>query len=141
MTRVFGPIAAGIGGAALLEAIEKGMQGDVRLFERALPLNVSESLDGFTVQCELPGFKAEDVDVSVCGDSLTIAAKRDDPFEAETTQVIRREFSAEDLTRTIALPTDVDSESVEAQLENGVLTVKLGKSKAHKPHKIEIKTG
>ena len=104
-------------------------------------MNVSEDKGSYYVRAELPGLKAEDLDISVTGNSLSIAGERKIPSEDEKATYHRREREAGSFNRMITLPTDVDTVKVEARCVDGVLTVVLPKSESAKPKQISVKAG
>ena len=94
--------------------------------------------DAFVVEAELPGFRSEDVAVTVEKDVLTLTGKR--PAEPrEGFSVHRRERPETRLAQSFAMPGRVDAERVEATLEKGVLTVRLPKAADARPRQIAVK--
>jgi HSP20 family protein len=79
------------------------------------------------IRAELPGFKADEIDVSISDNLLTIKGSSRQEKE-EHGEYHRKEISTSFLTRTIALPVDVDGDNVKATLEDGVLEVTAPKS-------------
>lgn len=102
-------------------------------------MNVTEDKDTYYVRAELPGMKAEDLDISVTGDSLSIAGERKLPVENEKAKYHRREREAGTFSRIVNLPAQVDTGKVEAQCIDGALTVILPKAEAVKPKQIAVK--
>jgi len=103
-------------------------------------VNVTEGSDDYYVRAELPGIKAEDLDISVTGNSISIAGERKIPAEDEKAKYHRREREAGKFSRIISLPAQVDTARVEASCVDGILTVVLPKSEAAKPKQIAVKT-
>ena len=103
-------------------------------------VNVTEGGDNYYVRAELPGIKAEDLDISVTGNSLSIAGERRIRAEDEKANYHRREREAGKFSRVISLPAQVDTAKVEASCVDGILTVVLPKSEAAKPKQITVKT-
>ncbi len=94
--------------------------------------------DGYHVEVELPGVKADDVDVSLSGNILTIKGKKERAAKGkgeEAQAQWRQEFE-----RTLTLPDGIDLEKVEASLRDGLLHVMLPKSEAAKPRRIAVKS-
>ena len=79
------------------------------------------------VRAELPGFKADEIDVSISDNLLTIKGSSRQEKE-EDGEYHRKEISTSFLTRTVALPADVDGDKAKAKLEDGVLEVTAPKS-------------
>ncbi len=109
------------------------------LAEGTLPLDVSEDDRNFYVRANLPGFRKQDVSVDVHEGVLSIQAEHVEVAEQTTEQYHRRERRTGSLTRRIKLPTGVQEQGTQAQLENGVLTLTLPKTPKDEPRKIEIK--
>ena len=102
--------------------------------------NVTEGKDDYYVRAELPGVTAEDLDITITGDSLAIEGERKIPSENEGAKYHRREREAGKFSRIITLPGQIDSEKVEAKCADGILTVILPKAESAKPRQISIKT-
>jgi HSP20 family protein len=100
--------------------------------------NVWEEGDVVYAEAEVPGVKAEDLDISVVGKELTVKGRRVGATAAEATYH-RRERGTGEFARTVKLPVDVDAEKVEASLVDGVLTITLPKAETAKPRKINVK--
>jgi HSP20 family protein len=108
-------------------------------FERAFPaLNVWEDGDVLHAECELPGVKESDLEVTVVGKELTIKGQRR-PHAGGDAMFHRQERDAGQFHRVVQLPVDVDASAVKAQLHDGVLTLTLPKTPEAKPRKIEVK--
>jgi HSP20 family protein len=103
-------------------------------------MNITEDKDNYYVRAELPGLTAEDMELSVTGDTLSIAGERKIPAEDEKAQYHRREREAGRFSRIVSLPGQLDTGNVEASCTNGVLTVVLPKAEEAKPRQIAIKT-
>ncbi|MEJ5226162.1 MAG: Hsp20/alpha crystallin family protein, partial [Anaerolineales bacterium] len=88
----------------------------------------------------LPGLKAEDVQISVTGDVLTLRGefKQADEKKEATYHIREQRYGA--FERSVMLPTDVQTDKARADFENGVLTITLPKAEAVKPRTITIKT-
>jgi HSP20 family protein len=102
--------------------------------------NVTEDDDNYYVRAELPGMAADEIDISVTGDSLSISGERKIPAEEEEARYHRKEREAGKFSRMISLPGQVDTEKVEAGCTDGVLTIRLPKAQAAKPKQITVKT-
>jgi HSP20 family protein len=103
-------------------------------------INVSEDKDAFYVRAELPGIKAEDLDISVTGESLSIGGERKIEVEEENVKYHRREREAGEFSRIVNLPSLIDTEKVEARCADGILEIVMPKSAATKPKQISIKS-
>ncbi|MEX2550800.1 MAG: Hsp20/alpha crystallin family protein [Nitriliruptoraceae bacterium] len=104
-------------------------------------LDVEEDEDGFTIHVELPGVKAEDVDVSLEENILTIAGERRfyDEREANGFRRIERHFGR--FHRAVRLPDRVQADGVNASYRDGMLTITVPKAEESKPRRIEVTSG
>jgi HSP20 family protein len=103
-------------------------------------VNLFESADGFVLTAELPGMKLEEIELAVQGNRLSIRGERKISYPDDgRTNLHRRERQAGQFRRAVELPVAIDSEKVEASYRNGVLLVKLPKSAAHRPRRIEVR--
>ena len=102
-------------------------------------MNVTEDKDKYYVRAELPGLKADDLDISVTGDTLSISGERKLPAEDKKAQYHRREREAGRFSRIVTIPSQIDTGKVEARCADGVLTVTLPKAEAAKPKQISVK--
>jgi HSP20 family protein len=97
--------------------------------------DIEETDDAFIVEVELPGISKRDVDVALSGRRLTISGERK---EKDRTGVLRRRVRNMGSFRyEVVLPTDVNEDSVDARLYDGVLIVRVAKRAADK-HYVEI---
>ena len=102
-------------------------------------VDIVEEPQAYVVRAEIPGLKAEEIDLSVTGEVLTLRGekKREEKKEDEHGQLFERRYGA--FHRTFTFPTPVDPEHVEAELADGVLTVRVMKKEESKLSKIAIK--
>jgi HSP20 family protein len=87
------------------------------------PLDVQRTEGGYRLQAALPGFKPEDVEVTLEQGTLTITARRSEDRQTEQANYLRREVFSGSYRRRLVLPAEVTAEDITAALENGVLTV------------------
>lgn len=107
--------------------------------EGFLALDAWETPTALHVEVDLPGVRAEDVDVQAQAGELTLKVARPEaPQDGD--RWLRRERGTGSFTRTLALPVDVDASAVEAELSNGVLRLRLPKAPQAQPRAIQIKT-
>lgn len=102
-------------------------------------LNLWEDDNAIHVEAEMPGFKRDDLDISIDGDRLTIKGERSGEKEEEGKQYHRRERWLGRFARTITLPVPIDATKVSASLTGGVLTLTLPRREDAKPRKITVK--
>jgi HSP20 family protein len=101
-------------------------------------INLTEDKDKYYVRAELPGVKGDELDIQVTGNNLAVSGERKIAAAEEGAQYHRREREAGTFSRMIGLPGEIDSNKVEANLENGILTVVVSKAEIAKPKQITI---
>ncbi len=101
--------------------------------------DLKETRDAYLLKADLPGVREEDVDVSVTGNRLTVRGQRESERreEGDTQYIYERSHGA--FTRSFTLPEGVDADRVEADLDDGVLTVRLPKRPEVQPRKVSLK--
>ena len=102
-------------------------------------VNMAETTETLTVECELPGVGKDDVDISVEGGVLTIRGERKPPEDRPSEHYYRRERGFGPFERSIELPSRVDVDNISAKIANGVLEVVLPRHPDSKPKRIEVK--
>jgi len=99
--------------------------------------NLYDAGDHLEMKIEVPGIAKEDLSVKIQGNYLEISGiRKSDTPEGYSAHRVERGTSS--FTRSFTLPSDVDSNKVEAQIANGLLTLVLPKSEAAKPKQISI---
>ncbi|MCG2635196.1 MAG: Hsp20/alpha crystallin family protein [Gammaproteobacteria bacterium] len=108
-------------------------------FDGRLPkVDVLEKDDKILVRAEIPGVKKEDLDLSVTDNSVTIKASTRRDEEAEEGDYHRREISTGSYTRTVSLPSAVDSGAAKASFNDGVLELSLPKTEKTERRTIKV---
>ena len=92
--------------------------------------------DGWQVRMALPGIDPGDVKIDLNGDTLTVAGERSG--RREDAELSRSEISYGKFERMLTLPTNVDTDRVEANFDNGMLDLSLPLAESAKPRRIEI---
>ena len=102
-------------------------------------VDIREEDDAFFVDAEVPGLAAEDVHIDVEKNVLTIRGERKVEKEEieDTYRRVERQYGS--FTRSFTLPETVDADSISADLNNGVLALRLPKKEAPTPRKISVK--
>jgi HSP20 family protein len=128
-----------------LEEMDRMLSGMGRPLEiRSVPrgtfpaINLYDQGEAMVMVAETPGLKAEDLDLTVLHDTVTLKGHRDQQ-EAEGSRYYRRERGLGEFARTITLPGPINPEKVQAEYTDGVLTVRMAKAEETKPKKVEIR--
>ncbi|MBK9006421.1 MAG: Hsp20/alpha crystallin family protein [Anaerolineae bacterium] len=95
--------------------------------------------DDVVVKASLPGFKAEEVQINITGEILTLRGEMRHEEEKNDKAWHIREQRWGSFERALALPTDVISDKAKAEFENGILTITLPKAEEVKPKTITVK--
>lgn len=99
-----------------------------------------ETDEGFTLDLELPGFRRDDIEVTVEQGILTISGERARTRREDVTYHLN-ERAAGRFSRSFSLPNSVNPDDVAAEFHDGVLHVELPKAAEAKPRKIEVDVG
>lgn len=101
-------------------------------------VNIWEKDDTAVVTAELPGIDPEKVDISVSGETLTIAGSLLTEILAQNETYLRQERDIGGFKRNLQLPFQVNAQAVEARYEKGILMITLPRIKEDLPKKIKI---
>jgi len=102
--------------------------------------NIWADEENALITAEIPGVSADDIQIDVVGETLTLSGNRTPDELPEGAQYHRRERGYGKFARRIQLPYLVDVDTVKAIFKNGVLNVSLSRAEADKPKKISIQT-
>jgi HSP20 family protein len=101
-------------------------------------VDIFESEDALTLKADLPDVRIEDIDIRVEQQTLTIRGHRKFEKEESVKGYHRIERSYGEFVRSFAVPPTVDTEKVQADYRNGVLTITLPKKEAAKPRQVKV---
>ena len=101
------------------------------------PLDVKSEQDGYEISALLPGVDADDLNITIVNDTLTIQGEFKNGHEEDATYILRERPSGR-FHRAINLPEPVDAGKVEASLANGVLTLRVPKAEEARPKTIKV---
>ncbi len=104
-----------------------------------VPIDMYQTSDNVVVKASLPGFKPEEVDISVTEDTLTIKGQHREEKEIKEEDYFYRERHYGSFSRTLPIPVRVNSDKAEAVFENGVLTLTLPKAEEARPKQIKVR--
>lgn len=103
------------------------------------PLDVAETDTEITVKAELPGIDPKDIEVTVVGNELVLSGEKKETTEHDVKGFHHSETRYGSFRRTVPLPEGIDTENVDAQYANGVLTLHLKKIAPVTKKRIEVK--
>jgi len=103
-------------------------------FDRSLKAsprtNIHENEKSYQVELMVPGFKKDDFSINIENDVMTISAHKEEKNEEkEGKKVVFSEYKVEDFERSFSLSKDVDSNSIDASYDNGILHLDIPKKK------------
>ncbi len=104
-------------------------------------VDVEETADAYVIKAEMPGFKEDDVKITVDKHVLHISGSVDETEKEnkDGRKYLIKERRHESFERSFSLPDGLDESAISAGFENGILTVTLPKTPEEKPRKIEVK--
>jgi HSP20 family protein len=104
----------------------------------ALAVDVYETADSVVITTSVPGIAAEDLDITITGDLLTIKGETKAEEKVEKESYIRQERRYGSFSRSIRLPGTLVADKAEAAFDKGVLTLTIPKSEESKPKTIKV---
>ncbi len=105
-----------------------------------VPVDVMDLGPEVVVRANLPGVQADDLSITFLNNNLTIRGELKEDPEFKGANYLRRERRATTFSRSIHLPMALEMENAEAQIENGVLTLRIPKSEKIRPKTIKVTT-
>ena len=104
-------------------------------------VDVREDADHIYVEAELPGFRKDEIDVTLENQTLTISAEHreeNSQGDGKKGDYLLRERRYNRFMRSFTLPPTVDDQQVQAKLNDGILTITLNKREETKPRKVQV---
>jgi len=111
--------------------------GDVRRLN-GVPMDAYRKGNEFLVHFDVPGVDPESIELTVEKNVLTVSAERTRQWGDEVEEVVVSERPTGSFSRQLFLGETLDAENIEANCENGVLTLRIPVAEAAKPRKVEI---
>ncbi|OIP99776.1 hypothetical protein AUK40_00450 [Candidatus Wirthbacteria bacterium CG2_30_54_11] len=90
--------------------------------------DIVETPEALVIRMELAGVSRRDISIMVQSDHLVLSGKRKDALQEEACRFIQLEMSYHEFERIIALPAHTDQEHISAELEDGILLIKVPKT-------------
>jgi len=103
-------------------------------------VNVTESDDALTVEAEVPGFSANELQVSLEPQRLTISGKKESRREEKVRKTVYQEQCSSELFRVVELPVEVNIAKATASLKNGILELNMPKAVEAKGTPVLVKS-
>ena len=102
--------------------------------EHFLNVNVRDEEDTFVLSALVPGLKADDLNIQILEDVVRIEGE----YQANEQEYLLNELPSGSFQRVLRMPTEIDTDKVEAKITDGVLTLRLPKAESARPKKIKI---
>lgn len=106
---------------------------------RPTPIEITETKENLNVRAAVPGFKPEEIEISIKDTDLIISGECHAEEKKEDETTIQREWRSDRFCRQITLPSEVETESVGAELKDGILHLSLKKKAAEEAARIAVK--
>ena len=101
-------------------------------------VDVAETESEIVVRAELPGMRQEEIDIELTGDTLTLRGERKLETEERKENLVRVERAYGRFQRSFTLATPIQGEKVSASYRDGILEIRLPKSEATRPRKVQV---
>ena len=106
---------------------------------RGIPVDMYQAANDMVVKTALPGVKPEEIDITITGDNLTIKGETKTEEEVKREDCFYQERRYGAFSRSVPLPSGLDTDKAEADFDNGILTLTIPKSEETKPKQIKVK--
>jgi len=106
--------------------------------EGQLTIDVYQTPTDIVIKSTIAGINADDLDITITNDMVTIKGKREKDEEISTGDYYYQECYWGAFSRSVILPVDVEAEKAVASMKNGILTIKLPKIEKIKTRKIKV---
>lgn len=127
--------------ATLREAMDRTLEESLREKsterEMLLAVDVRDENDSFSISAFVPGLDAEDLEIEILNNTVAIRGEFKSNIEGEARYMIS-ELPSGHFSRVISFPLDVDSSKAEANIKNGLLTLRVPKAEAVRPKSIKV---
>ncbi len=123
----------------LFDSFFKGLDRPFSGYKGWPAIDVADKDDAVVVRAEVPGCKAEDIEISVYGNTVTISGEKKESKEEKDKGYYYSESSYGSFRREIVLPMDVDESKIDAVCKDGVLSITLPKAEKAKTVKVKVK--
>jgi HSP20 family protein len=110
--------------------------------QRWMPaMDLVEAEDHFVLNADLPGLGEDDVSIEIRDGTLTVSGERKHEHEQKERGYYRVERTFGRFSRSLQLPEGIDPDSVSAEFDKGVLSIRIPKPEERKPRRVQIKAG
>ncbi len=125
----------------LIDTLAPNMNGNVDQISFKPAAEIYETPDAIQLRVELPGVEAQDLDIQVTAEAVSISGERKNAVQAEEKGTVRSEFRYGKFRRIIQLPVRVQNSQVTAEYKEGILRLSLPKTEAEKHKVVKVSLG
>lgn len=108
-------------------------------FEGQLNIDMYQTKDNVIIKSTIAGVRPEDIDITVANDMITVKGSRKKEEAVPQDDYFYQECYWGSFSRSVIVPVDIDSEHIEADLKDGILTVVISKAAKAKTKKVKVK--
>ena len=117
---------------------DSGLSSDIAFMPAA---EIQETPEAIHLKLEVPGMEAQDLDVQVTAEAVSVNGDRKSETKTAEKGVTRSEFRYGSFRRVIPLPARIKNDQVQAEYKNGVLSLTLPKAEAEKNKVVKVNLG
>jgi HSP20 family protein len=102
--------------------------------DNTLAVNIREEEDAYILSALVPGLKADDLNIQILEDVVTIEGK----YTADESEYMLQELPHGEFNRSLRLPVELDADHAEAKIKDGLLTLRVPKAESARPKTIKV---
>ena len=106
--------------------------------EKLLAVDVRSDAESYTISAMVPGIEAENINVEILNKTVSITGEFSEDIEDENEKYLVNELPFGRFSRELELPTKLDPAKADANLKNGVFTLRVPKAEDERPKAIKI---
>lgn len=125
--------------AAVSTPISKQDEDWMTDYEGALNIDMYQTKDNVIIKSTIAGVRPDDIDITVANDMVTIQGSRSREEKIHDDDYFYQECYWGGFSRSVIVPVDIDSEHIEADLKDGILTIIIPKAAKAKTKKVKVK--
>ena len=126
--------------ATVKEKVEVSQNDDwMSDYEGQLNIDMYQTKDNVILKSTIAGVRPEDIDITVANDMVTVKGSRKKEENIAQDDYFYQECYWGSFSRSVIIPVDIDSEHIEADLKDGILTVIIPKAAKAKTKKVKVK--
>lgn len=133
------PVAPAVKPAQVATPISKQDEDWMTDYEGALNIDMYQTKDNVIIKSTIAGVRPDDIDITVANDMVTISGSRKREEKISDDDYFYQECYWGGFSRSVIVPVDIDSEHIEADLKDGILTVVVPKAAKAKTKKVKVK--